>query len=201
MRLDSAAGDWSPADFGQSDRRRFPKHSRGELVRGPSYTALSGKERDFEVKIENVEVVGAFTEDPDHSTDQPNTIGILVEFVNRSKDADAWIYSPCLARSPVALNRLREARPLPTYYRGIPRTVQKLWRGEPLHILVIGRASTGAAPTRPNTSTTRTRSPPLSSSRSPAPCSRAKWWGTRSGMTTSPGGSTTSCTAGGCGEP
>ena len=29
MRLDSASGEWSPADFGQSDKRVFPKHSRG----------------------------------------------------------------------------------------------------------------------------------------------------------------------------
>ena len=138
MRLDSATGDWSPADYGQSDKRRFPRHSRGELVRGPSYTARSGAAPDFETKIENAEVVGAFTEDADHSTDQPNTIGIQVEFVNRSASADVWIYSPCLSRSAVALNQLPPARSLPNYYRGIPRTMQKLWRGEPLHMIVMG---------------------------------------------------------------
>lgn len=137
MRLDSATGDWSPADFGQADKRRFPRYSRGELVRGPSYTARSGTAPDFELKIENAEVVGAFTEDPDHATDQPNTIGITVEFVNRSA-ADVWIYSPCLSRSAVALNQLPTARPLPTLYRGIPRTMQKLWRGDPLHMIVMG---------------------------------------------------------------
>lgn len=138
MRLDSATGDWSPADYGQSDKRRFPRHSRGELVRGPSYLARSGEAADFELKIENAEVVGAFTEDPDHSTDQPNTIGVLIEFVNRSPGADVWIYSPCLSRSATALNGLLPVRPLPTFYRGIPRTIQKLWRGEPLHLLVLG---------------------------------------------------------------
>src|SRR5205085_10988418 len=37
-----------------------------------------------------------------------------------------------------ALNRLPPARPLPALYRGIPRTLQKLWRGEPLHLMVMG---------------------------------------------------------------
>jgi hypothetical protein len=138
MRLDSAAGEWSPADYGQADKRRFPRHSRGELVRGPSYSARSGPAGDFEVRVENAEIVGAFTEDPDHSTDQPNTIGLEVEFVNRSKSADVWIYSPCLSRSPTALNRLPPSRALPVLYRGIPRTIQKLWRGEPLHLMVMG---------------------------------------------------------------
>ncbi len=138
MRLDSAAGEWSPADYGQDDKRKFPKHSRGELVRGPSYTAKSGAANDFEVKIENAEIVGALTESADKSTDQPNTIGIAVEFVNRSKDQDVWIYAPCLSRSATAMNRLPAARPLPTIYRGIPRTMQKLWRGEPLHIIIMG---------------------------------------------------------------
>ena len=138
MRLDSATGDWSPADFGQADKRRFPRHSRGELVRGPSYTARSAAASDFEMKIENAEITGGFTEDADHSTDQLNTIGVQVEFINRSPNADVWIYSPCLSRSATALNQLPATRPLPTLYRGIPRTLQKLWRGEPLHMIVMG---------------------------------------------------------------
>lgn len=138
MRLDSTAGEWSPADFGQDDKRKFPRHSRGELVKGPTYRAKSGAAKDFELKIENSTIVGAFTESADKSTDQPNTIGVLIEFVNRSKDRDVWIYSPCLSRGAVALNRLPTARPLPTHYRGIPRTMQKLWRGEPLHLIVMG---------------------------------------------------------------
>lgn len=138
MRLDSATGDWSPADFGQADKRRFPRYSRGELIRGPGFSATSGAPLDFETKIENAEIVGAFTEDANNATDQPNTIGLTVEFVNRSKDKDVWIYAPCLSRSATAFSRLPEARPMPQLYRGIPRTMQKLWRGEPLHILVMG---------------------------------------------------------------
>lgn len=138
MRLDSASGEWSPADFKLDDKRTFPKHSRGELVKGPDYSATSGAANEFELKIENSEIVGAFTEGPDKSTDQPNTIGIMVEFQNISKDQDVWIYSPCLSKGAPALNRLPVARSMPEYYRGIPRTIQKLWRGEPLHLIVMG---------------------------------------------------------------
>jgi hypothetical protein len=138
MRLDSASGEWSPAQYGQRDTRTFPRHARGELVKGTTSTAASGAENDFEVRIENTEITGAFTESPDRSTDQPNTIGLLVEFVNRSRDQDVWIYAPCLCRGPAALSRLPEGRALPALYRGIPRTIQKLWRGEPLHIMVMG---------------------------------------------------------------
>jgi hypothetical protein len=133
VRLDSQAGEWTAPD-----RRTFPKHSRGEMVRGPSYTRNSGTPPDFELTIADCPIVGAFSESADKSTDQPNTIGIEVELVNRSKDQDVWVYSPCLARGAEPVNRLAEARPMPDAYRGIPRTIQKLWRGEPLHIIVMG---------------------------------------------------------------
>ncbi|MDD2708141.1 MAG: hypothetical protein PHV34_09040 [Verrucomicrobiae bacterium] len=139
MRLDSASGEWSPSNFGQADKRSFPKHSRGELVKAPGQSVKSGSTAgDFELKVENVEITGAFAENAKQSTDQPNTIGIQVEFSNLSPDKDVWIYSPCLCRGNLALNRLPEGRPLPVFYRGLPRTIQKLWRGEPLHIIVMG---------------------------------------------------------------
>ncbi|HXT59021.1 MAG TPA: SGNH/GDSL hydrolase family protein [Pirellulales bacterium] len=134
MRVDSSAGEWSAPN----DKRVFPKHSRGELVKGPSYTKRSGDGGDFQIKLEACEIVGAFTESPDKSTDEPNTIGVLVEFTNRSADQDVWLYAPCLCRGAEALNRLAESRPMPQHYRGIPRTIQKLWRGEPLHVIVMG---------------------------------------------------------------
>lgn len=133
MRLDSQSGEWTAPDG-----RTFPKHSRGELVRGPSYTAASGSANEFRVVLENCRILGEFTESPDKSTDQPNTIGIEVELVNRSKDQDVWIYAPCLCRGPKAKSLLPELRPMPDAYRGIPRTIQKLWRGEPLHIIIMG---------------------------------------------------------------
>lgn len=138
MRVDSASGEWSPEDYGQIDKRKFPKHARGELIRDPTYSMKSGQAGDFEVKIENTEIIGAFTESREKSTDQPNTIGVMVEFVNISQDQDVWIYSPCLTRGAKALNRLPVARSLPTAYRHIPKTISKLMRGDPLHILIMG---------------------------------------------------------------
>lgn len=195
MRLDSQAGQWTPP----ADGRTFPKHSRGELLGGPSYAAASGPEGDFRVTLEDCRIVGAFTEDPDRSTDQPNTIGIEVELVNRSPDKDVWIYAPCLCRGGKAKSRLPDLRPLPDAYRGIPRTIQKLWRGEPLHILMMGSSIDRAAPIRRCISTTKPRSRPPSSNPRATASSRARPWATRSGTTTWGGGSTTSCMAAGCG--
>jgi hypothetical protein len=133
MRLDSQSGEWTAPD-----NRTFPKHARGELVRGPSYARTSGNDLDFQLAIPDCPIVGSFTESPDKSTDELNTIGIEVELVNRSKDQPVWVYAPCLARGAEPATRLPEGRPLPDFYRGIPRTIQKLWRGEPLHIIVMG---------------------------------------------------------------
>jgi hypothetical protein len=137
MRLDSDEGSWSPKDFGLPDNRTFPKHSRGELTAGSSFSSDSGDATGFELKIEKAVIPAGFTESATKSTKQPNVIGITVEFTNTGAD-DVWIYAPCLVRGDSALNRLAESRTLPEYYRGIPRTVQKLWRGDPLHLIVMG---------------------------------------------------------------
>lgn len=134
MRLDSAAGEYTVP----GDERVFPRHSRGELVRGASFKATSGSDADFRVVVEGARIEGGFTEAADRSTDEPNTIGIEVEFVNLSTDTDVWLYGPCLCRGSRAIGRLPPARPNPDIYRGIPRTIQKLWRGEPLHMIVMG---------------------------------------------------------------
>ena len=137
MRLDNAPGEWSPADFGQADKRTFPKHARGQLVPSAPASAISGAANDFELKIENDVIVDKFKEDPNHSDDLPNTIGIQVQFTNTS-DQDIWIYAPCLSKSTLAQNHLTDLRTLPDYYRYIPRTIAKLRRGEPLHIIAMG---------------------------------------------------------------
>ncbi|NUP98474.1 MAG: hypothetical protein HUU35_01330 [Armatimonadetes bacterium] len=137
LRLDSATGTWSPGEFGLEDKRTFPRHSRGELVASVGGQANSGTGVDFETKVEGVTIVGAFTEGPDAATDQPNTIALMIELANAS-DQVVSVYSPCLVRGGSALNRLPAARSLPEYYRGLPRTIQKLWRGEPLHIVAMG---------------------------------------------------------------
>ena len=137
MRLDSEEGSWSPKEFGLADERTFPRHSRGELTAEPSFTNDSGDGTDFELKVEKAVIPFGFTEANTKSTKQPNVIGITVEFTNTGKE-DVWIYAPCLTRGDKAASRLPEARTMPDYYRSIPRTIQKLWRGDPLHIIVMG---------------------------------------------------------------
>lgn len=138
VRVDSAEGEWSPKDYGQADARTFPKHSRGELIWTAGRSATAEQAGAFEVKVEGLEIQGGFTEDAKRSTAEPNVIGLAVELSNVSADQEVWVYGPCLARGGTALGRLPAARALPTYYRSIPRTIAKLWRGEPLHLLAMG---------------------------------------------------------------
>lgn len=143
MQVDGAPGQWRPADFGQGDQRTFAKCARGELTPVSAASATAADVGDFELKIENVPIAGRLPKWPPGGvaeTPQPTTIGMTVELANVSR-GDVWVYSPCLAKSPTAMNRLAESRPMPTSYRHIPRTIQKLWRGEPLHILHLGYSS------------------------------------------------------------
>ncbi len=137
MQLDDAPGEWAPREFGQKDARSFPRHARGELVRVELGGSGSGDGTDFELKIENARITGALIDDPAQPSERANTLGIQVEFTNTS-ETDVWIYSPCLTRGPVAQNRRPDQRPLPDYYRHLPRTLAKLRRGEPLHLIVMG---------------------------------------------------------------
>jgi hypothetical protein len=143
MQVDRAPGQWRPADFGQEDQRSFARCARGELTPVTAASATATEIGDFELKINDVTIAGRLPKWPPQDVaeaSQPATIGITVELTNVSR-GDVWVYSPCLARSPKALNRLADARPLPAFYRHIPRTMQKLWRGEPLHILHLGYSS------------------------------------------------------------
>jgi hypothetical protein len=146
MQTDGAPGDWSPATFGQDDKRTFAACVRGELTPVPIGSALSGASGGFELRLENVEISGIRPAQPlpldpaAPENQRPHTIGLTVEFANLA-NRDLWIYSPCLVGGPAARNRLPAARPLPSLYRHLPRTMQKLWRGEPLHILQLGYSS------------------------------------------------------------
>jgi hypothetical protein len=138
MKLDSEDGTWSPADLGMGDKRTFPKHSRGELVVAKSYEATADQVGPVELRIEDAEIIGHFTPgEQSHSADV-NTSGLRVEFENTGQQGDVWVYSPCLCAGPKALARLPEGRQMAPYYRYLPRTVQKLWKGEPIHILAMG---------------------------------------------------------------
>ena len=138
LKIDSQTGAWKPSDFGCADTREFPRHSRGELVKAKSYSATSGAGNDFQIKLEKCDIPGSFVHKNESSDSQVNSIALQVELENASKDADVWVYAPCLAKGAVAQAGLPELRALPTAYRGIPRTIRKLWRGEPLHILLMG---------------------------------------------------------------
>ncbi len=137
MKLDSEDGTWSPADYGGSDKRKFPRHSRGELVVAKTYTTSSQQTGRVELKINAAEVLGSFTNDRQSHSNDMNTIGLRVEFENTGA-ADAWICWPTLSTGKVAQSRLNSSRPMEAHYRYLPRTIQKLWKGEPIHIVAMG---------------------------------------------------------------
>jgi len=138
MKLDSEDGRWSPAEFGMADKRDFPRHARGELVVAKSYETLSEKEGAVELRIDDAEILGRVTHDKASHSDDINTIGIRVEFENLSADADVWVWWPSLYAGAQAQPRLPAARDMTPYYRHIPRTIQKLWKAEPIHIILMG---------------------------------------------------------------
>jgi len=138
MKLDSEDGDWKPSDFGMHDKRSFPKHSRGELVVAKSYSTTADKQGLVRLTIDGAEVVGHFSNDKNksHSADV-NTIGVRVEFTNTAK-TPVWVYSPCLSQGVKAVASLPPIRKMIPYYRHIPRITQKLWKGEAVHIIIMG---------------------------------------------------------------
>jgi hypothetical protein len=138
MKLDSEDGTWSPADFGMGDKRTFPRQSRGELVVATRYEAVSDGLGSIELTIEDAEIVGRFRQENASHSDDANTIGVRVSLENTSPDADVWVFWPSLCRGSSAMSRLAPAHQPYPYYRHIPRTIQKLWKGESIHIVVMG---------------------------------------------------------------
>ena len=140
LKLDSADGTWRPSDSGMGDKRTFPRHSRGELVVAKSYEATADKTGRVELKIENAEVVGRFRPGDKNEShgDDIHTIGLRVELANAGEQGNVHVWWPSLCRGPVARPRAASARPMVPWYRHIPRTVQKLWKGEAVHIIVMG---------------------------------------------------------------
>lgn len=138
MKLDSEDGTWNPKDFGMPRDESFPRHSRGELVVARSYDATSDQTGPVELRIENALIEGKVTIGPDSHSDDINTVGIEVLFENTSADQPVWVWFPTLCVGKAAQARLLPGRQVQPYYRGIPRTIQKLWKGEPLHIILMG---------------------------------------------------------------
>jgi hypothetical protein len=137
LKLDSEDGTWSPAEFKMEDSRTFPRHARGELVAAKSYEARAEGVGAVTLKIEGAEIVGKVTAGTESRSADVNTIALRVEFENTSK-ADVAVHSPCLSRGDAAAAGLAPAREMTPYYRHIPRTMQKLWKGEPIHVVVMG---------------------------------------------------------------
>ena len=138
LKIDSEDGTWCPADFGCSDKRTHSKHGRGELVAAKTYQTRSKQIGRVELKIEGAQVVGRLRKGRDSRSDDVNTVGLRVEFENAGTEGDVWVYAPCLTSGRRALAGLPPAREMIPYYRHIPRTIQKLWKGEPIHIIVMG---------------------------------------------------------------
>jgi hypothetical protein len=138
MLIESAEGTWSPQDFGFSDKRTFSRHGRGELVRSPVLEATSDRKADeFSIKVEGLRIDPHCEHDRKSSPAFRNVVGVLVEFANVSQQ-DAWIHSPTLVHGSRAIVDLKSSRPLPDYYRQIPRAIEKLVNGRPLHVLTLG---------------------------------------------------------------
>lgn len=138
LKLDSEDGEWSPSDFGMSDKRTFEKHSRGELVVAKEYTASSDSKGTIKLQIEAAEIIGKIGVGKKSNSGDINTIAVQIEFENTDSSEKAWVYSPLLTKEGEGLNALPESRKMEPVYRYLPRTMQKLWKGEAIHIMVMG---------------------------------------------------------------
>ena len=138
MKIDSEDGTWKPADFGASDKREFPRHSRGELVIAKTASASADNNGMLELRVENFLLEGHYHGDGKSYSEDCNSIGLVVEFANLSSDARVHVWAPCLSQGASASPLLPARRQMPSAYRHIPRTMQKLWKGEPIHILLMG---------------------------------------------------------------
>lgn len=138
MLVESADGSWSPQDFGLSDKRTFSRHGRGELIRSPQLEVSSDQVRkEFVLKQEGLKIDPRFEHQRESSAGFRNVVGVLVEFANVSNKS-VWIHSPKLVKGDQAGVVTKSSRPLPDFYRRIPRTMQKLTQGKPISILTLG---------------------------------------------------------------
>ncbi|MEQ8851909.1 SGNH/GDSL hydrolase family protein [Gimesia sp.] len=139
MLIESADGQWSPADFGMPDKRTFAKHGRGELVRSPQLEASSEEtQKEFQLQLNGLKIDPRFKEQRESDAAFRNVVGVLVEFVNDS-DKRVWIQSPALVKGETAAKTApTTSRALPELYQKIPRTMQKLSTGQPISILTLG---------------------------------------------------------------
>jgi hypothetical protein len=137
MKIDAMVGTWEPAKFGLLSKRTYTNISRGELVPVNPVVKSSNATKFTQVKIENYLIKGKRGKAKLATVDEINTIGLEVVLENTSK-ADIIIYRPTLVKGKVATNTICSLRTVPNLYRHIPKFIQKLWKKEPVHILVMG---------------------------------------------------------------
>ena len=137
MKIDAMPGTWQPSKFGMISTKTYTNISRGELVPVNPVVKSSNKVNFTQVKIENYLIVGKKGNEKLAKNDEINTVGIEVILENTSK-SDIVIYRPTLVKGKVATAAVASLREVPTLYRHIPKFIQKLWRKQPVHILVMG---------------------------------------------------------------
>jgi hypothetical protein len=122
------------------EKRTFARHGRGELVRTVLFEGAStDKFGGFQAVGEGLKIVGEVKQGKTSSKESTNAVGLLVELENVSKD-DVSVHLPNLVKGGKADVELtfKAVRPLADFYKQIPRTTGKLYRGEPLHIVALG---------------------------------------------------------------
>lgn len=137
MGPESADGTWSPAEFGLEDTRIFSRHGRGELVVISEKNSCSGRTENERLETGELVIDWNFKKTERSSSKYRNAVGIKVEFENISS-SPAWVRWPLLAEGKNIPEGFVKGAPLPAYSKLIPRTMKKLLKGEPLHILALG---------------------------------------------------------------
>ena len=138
LKIESDDGTWSPADLGLSDKRTFSRHGRGELIAAKTYETRSSKTGPLMLTIEGAKILGRFREGRDSRRADINTLGLRVEFENVAEEGAVWVAAPCLVAGDRAAEQAPPGRELVPFYCHLPRTIQKLSKGEPIHIVVMG---------------------------------------------------------------
>ena len=139
LKIDSEDGTWSPGEFSFTDKRTFPKHARGELIIAKIFRAESEETGLFRITIPRILIEGHFTVGQDSHSDDLNTVAVRVTLSNASENEEVLFWTPALVKGDLlSAARVPSIRPMVPMFRHIPKTMQKLWKGESLHIVLMG---------------------------------------------------------------
>lgn len=140
VKLDSGEGTWSPSELGLQDTRRFARHARGEWVTAAAVEAAADTVGRVDLATAPLVLPGSFQGDSaqEAHAEDDRTVAVEVAFTNTSADATVWLWWPTLARGSEPQWRQGPSREPYPWYRHLPRTMQKLWKGESIHIVAMG---------------------------------------------------------------